>query len=67
MLNALTRLRADPWAAGKPLRGKFRGQWVMRVGRYRVLYTIEGPEERAVVVVRAVRHRGVAYRRRRGV
>ena len=63
--NAIDSLRADPWAKGKPLRGAFRPLWSARVGSYRILYTIEGPEQSATVVIRAIRHRAAAYRRRR--
>jgi mRNA-degrading endonuclease RelE of RelBE toxin-antitoxin system len=51
----------DPEAAGKPLLGRLRGRWSARVGSYRVLYTIESEQ----IVVRAIRHRSVAYRTRR--
>jgi mRNA-degrading endonuclease RelE of RelBE toxin-antitoxin system len=37
------------------------GLWSYRVGSYRILYTIDGKR----VIVRAIRHRAVAYRRRR--
>lgn len=47
--------------AGRPLVGRLRGLWSARVGSYRVLHTIEGSE----VIVRAIRHRAVAYGRRR--
>ena len=63
--NAIDSLQADPWAKGKPLRGELRPHWSARVGSYRILYTIEGPEQSATVVVRGIRHRTVAYRRRR--
>jgi mRNA-degrading endonuclease RelE of RelBE toxin-antitoxin system len=63
--NTIELLRADPWVTGKPLRGELRPMWSARVGSYRVLYTIEGPEQSATVVVRAIRHRVVAYQRRR--
>jgi len=63
--NAIDSLRVDPWARGKPLRGAFRPLWSARVGSYRILYTIEGSAQSATVVVRAIRHRVVAYRRRR--
>jgi mRNA interferase RelE/StbE len=54
-------LAVDHAAIGKQLRGRLRGWWSARVGNYRVLYTIE----RSGVVVRAIQHRGVAYRGRR--
>jgi mRNA-degrading endonuclease RelE of RelBE toxin-antitoxin system len=63
--NAIEAIRADAWTKGKPLRGRMRPLWSARVGSYRILYTIEGPEQSATVVVHAVRHRLVAYRRRR--
>jgi mRNA-degrading endonuclease RelE of RelBE toxin-antitoxin system len=65
VLNTLVALRADPWEQGKPLRGELRPLWSCRIGRYRILYTIEGPRESATVVVRGIRHRTEAYRRRR--
>jgi mRNA-degrading endonuclease RelE of RelBE toxin-antitoxin system len=39
------------------------GTWVAKVGSYRILYTIEGAEPAVTVVVRAVLHRSLAYRR----
>lgn len=51
----------EPEQAGKPLVGRLAGLWSARIGSYRVLYTIE----HGGVIVRAVRHRGVAYGRRR--
>ncbi len=65
VLHTLTALAANPWEMGKPLVGASRGVWALRVGNYRVLYTIEGPEARATVIVREVTHRALAYRRRR--
>jgi mRNA-degrading endonuclease RelE of RelBE toxin-antitoxin system len=64
VLNTILLIQADPWAGGKKLRGRLEGRWVARVGSYRVLYTIEGPESAATVVVRDVLHRSIAYRRR---
>lgn len=60
VLETLIRLRGDPWRLGAPLRGRMRPMWSARVGSYRILYTIEGPEQSATVVVRAIRHRVVA-------
>ena len=65
VVETLTLLEADPEDIGKELRGRLRGLWSCRVGNYRILYTIEGPEQSATVVVRGIRHRTVAYRRRR--
>lgn len=65
VLSTLIRLQADPLGRGKPLRGRLRPLWSARVGRYRILYTIEGSDQSATVVVRGIRHRTVAYRRSR--
>jgi addiction module RelE/StbE family toxin len=63
--ETLTLLEAQPESAGKELRGRLRGLWSCRVGNYRILYTIEATEGRSRVIVRAIRHRGIAYRRTR--
>lgn len=59
--HALTDIEIDPAAAGKPLLGRLKGLWSARVGSYRILYTIEGSSHSARVIVRAIRHRAVAY------
>lgn len=61
VLETLTLIGAEPERAGKQLVGRLEGLWSVRVGNYRVLYTVES----GGVIVRAVRHRAVAYRRRR--
>lgn len=59
-------LRIEPDVVGTQLRGRLSGLWVAWVGNYRILYTIESPSRRGIrVIVRAVRHRSVAYRTRR--
>jgi addiction module RelE/StbE family toxin len=63
--ETLTLLEANPEGLGAQLRGRLRGLWSCRVGSYRILYTIEGSKARGRVVVRAIRHRGVAYPKRR--
>jgi len=60
VVETLTLLEADPETHGKELRGRLRGLWSCRVGNYRILYTIEGAAS-GRAVVRAIRHRGVAY------
>ncbi|MGQ0466132.1 MAG: type II toxin-antitoxin system RelE family toxin [Sporichthyaceae bacterium] len=57
-LDLLTLLESDP-EAGSALRGRLRGVWSLRIGAFRMLYTIGG--EGAQVRVLAVRHRSVAY------
>jgi mRNA interferase RelE/StbE len=61
VLETLDAIGIEPERAGRQLVGRLRGLWSARVGSYRVLYTIED----GVVIVRAIRHRAVAYRRRR--
>ena len=63
--NTLTAIEADPEEAGKPLVGRLRGLWSARVGNYRILYTIERHARSSRVVVRAIRHRAVAYEGKR--
>ena len=63
VVNSMDRLLLDPRANGKPLQGRMRGTRVAKVGSYRIVHTIEGAEASATVVVRAVLHRAVAYRR----
>ncbi|MGH2752282.1 MAG: type II toxin-antitoxin system RelE family toxin [Actinomycetota bacterium] len=64
VLNALTDLEGDPEAAGKPLLGRLRGLWSARVGRYRIIYSIEGSRRSQLVIVRAIKHRSEAYQQR---
>ena len=51
------KLREDP-KLGKQLRGELSGEWSLRIGDYRVLYTIE----KNIVWVETVRHRKEVYR-----
>ena len=59
------RLRLDPRVIGQPLLGRLRPLWSARVGNHRVIYTIEGVPGHARVVVRAIKHRALAYGKRR--
>jgi mRNA-degrading endonuclease RelE of RelBE toxin-antitoxin system len=61
VLETLALIDLEPESMGKRLAGCLEGLWSARVGNYRVLYTIEP----SGVVVRSIRHRAVAYRRRR--
>lgn len=58
-LDALTLLESDPHA-GHSLRGRLRGVRSLRVGVFRILYTLHADASRVRVL--AVRHRSVAYR-----
>jgi len=61
VVETIALIEVEPEAAGKRLVGRLAGLWSARTGNYRVLYTIE----RSGVIARAIRHRAVAYRRRR--
>ncbi|HSZ70771.1 MAG TPA: type II toxin-antitoxin system RelE/ParE family toxin [Solirubrobacteraceae bacterium] len=65
VIEALTTIGFDPTTAGKPLVGRLRGLWSARVGNYRVLYTLDESAGATRVIVRAIRHRAVAYQTRR--
>jgi len=61
VLETVTLIGAEPERTGKRLVGRLEGLWSARVGNYRVLYTVEA----GGAIVRAIRHRAIAYRRRR--
>lgn len=61
VIETVEAIGVDPQAAGKQLVGRLRGLWSARVGNYRVLYTTEDQ----AVTIRSIRHRAVAYGRRR--
>ena len=52
------RLGTNPMAYGVRLRGLLKGYWKMRVGNYRVAFSIEGK----VVTIYAIKHRKDIYR-----
>lgn len=58
--SAFLRLRTDPEAAGRELRGRLKGTWRMREGEYRVLYKIR--DNGHLVVIESIRPRYRAYR-----
>ena len=43
------KLTSKPKEFGQPLRGDFKGYWKLRVGEYRIIYSVE--EEQALVYV----------------
>jgi len=59
VLETIALIGVEPESVGKKLLGRPEGLWSARVGNYRVLYTIQP----SGVIVRAIRHRAVAYRR----
>lgn len=60
ILNAVSRLVDDPSADCKPLEGKFKNKFRLRVGDYRVIYWIK-PDENTIFII-AVKHRSEAYK-----
>lgn len=52
------KLASHPIEFGKPLRYSFKGARRLRVGEYRVIYTIEPPD---VVVIAKIGHRRDVY------
>src|SRR5919204_5711556 len=60
--GALGLLAREP-RAGRPLRGRLRGLWSLRVGAYRVIYQLTDAEQ--TVRVAAIRHRAIAHGRHR--
>lgn len=58
VVRATENLASNPFL-GKPLRGELKGYYSLRVGSYRVIYTVE--EKSRTVVLRAAGHRGRIY------
>ncbi len=62
IVGAIELLSVDPRPPGaKMLRGGDHGRWRVRVGDYRVIYTIQ--DNRLIVLVLRVAHRREAYDR----
>lgn len=60
ILNGLNDIQGDPYAFGDPLEGTFKGKRKMRVGDYRVIYSINDKEQKIFILF--IRHRREAYR-----
>jgi len=45
---------------GKPLKGELSGKWSVRIGDYRIVYTIN--DDVKTVTLLSVRHRKTAYK-----
>jgi mRNA interferase RelE/StbE len=55
-----TCLVRNPAGPGTPLKGMFKGLFRYRYGNYRVIYAIDLPEKRIIVL--HMKHRKNAYR-----
>lgn len=62
MTHALNILSQDPYS-GKPLKGELRAYWSMRVGMYRVIYSIK--MHTVIIEVLRIQHRKEVYERLR--
>lgn len=59
ILNTLNKLYEDPRKIGKPLKGKFKQKFRLRVGDYRVLYSINDQDKTVLII--AIGHRKDIY------
>lgn len=57
--NSLKALQTDPYR-GKPLKGKLKGKYSLRVGVYRIVYSVERQE--IAVYILDISHRRESYR-----
>lgn len=57
--KALEFLKSNPFL-GKPLKSKLKGKYSLRVGLYRVIYSIEKKE--LIIYILDIGHRGEIYR-----
>lgn len=57
LINIEKKLRVDPYKYGKPLCGKLKGKWSLRVGNYRVIYEILDYKVTVLIVAIGVRGR----------
>lgn len=57
--NALEALKSDPFL-GKPLKDKLKGKYSLRVGIYRIIYSVEKHE--VTVYILDIGHRREIYR-----
>jgi mRNA interferase RelE/StbE len=53
-----TRLMVAPEEYGEPLRRTLKGYWKLRVGDYRVVFTVEGDR----IIILGIRHRRDIYK-----
>lgn len=59
VVEKLKALSGDPWL-GKPLKGRLKDLWSLRIGEYRVLYQVL--KKKRIVAVVTVRHRKAVYK-----
>jgi mRNA interferase RelE/StbE len=59
MDSAIRNLETNPYI-GKPLRGELSGKWSLRIGDFRIIYTID--ERQKTVTLYSASHRRTAYK-----
>ena len=59
VINSLKGLSKDP-LKGKPLGGRFKGQYSLRVGVYRVVYIFSSSDK--IILILGIKHRREAYK-----
>lgn len=59
ILNDLNKLYENPRQAGKSLKGEFKNKFRLRVGDYRVIYSVNDQENSVLII--AVGHRKDIY------
>ena len=52
-------MTSEPYL-GKPLKGELYGKWSLRVGDYRIIYTID--EQKKILTLLNVGHRKMVYK-----
>jgi mRNA interferase RelE/StbE len=60
ILNAVSKLQARPTSTGRPLEGKFKGKFRIRVGDYRVIYWVNDAEQTIYII--SLGHRKDIYK-----
>ncbi len=60
IVRSIEDLPQNPFL-GKPLRGELKGLYSLRVGEYRVIYSID--EKRQEIILHAAKHRSKVYER----
>lgn len=59
LIHAIEHLQTHPFE-GKRLKGQFKGDWSLRVGTYRIIYTVF--KERLLISIIDIGHRKDIYR-----
>jgi mRNA interferase RelE/StbE len=58
IISSIEDLSGNPFL-GKPLRGELKGLYSLRIGKYRVIYSVD--TKRQEIVLHAAKHRSKVY------